>query len=286
MSGRPKRHGKGSVIASLALAAAGLLLAVGIYGFLRSGSADDDGDRDDDIDLAAGEDGPKGAPITKRLVIAALSLAAAAILLGVGVYAYLLGGFGSDDGAVSAQIVKWIPTPKPTPSPSPSDAPPARLVIDSIGVDAPIATLSLDSENFPEVPDGPDVVAWYNFSRKPGHGSNAVFSGHVSWTVDGQAVTAVFWPLKDVEEGDVVKVALKDGTEYRYKVTLNTSVPWDDPNGVNWILGTPDEVITLVTCGGTWVPDPSQRLGGNYTHRVIVRAEPVADAAAASVGTR
>jgi len=38
---------------------------------------------------------------------------------------------------------------------------------------------------------------------------------------------------------------------------------------------TPNDVITLITCGGTWVPDRSMPLGGNYTHRLVVRAERV-----------
>ena len=34
------------------------------------------------------------------------------------------------------------------------------------------------------------------------------------------------------------------------------------------------DIITLITCGGNWVPDPDdQRLGGSYTERVVVQAE-------------
>jgi sortase (surface protein transpeptidase) len=36
------------------------------------------------------------------------------------------------------------------------------------------------------------------------------------------------------------------------------------------------DVITLVTCGGGWEPNPTEENGGNYTHRIVVRAERVA----------
>jgi len=150
------------------------------------------------------------------------------------------------------------------------------MVIERLGVDAPIITLGLDANALPDVPNGPDVVAWYNFSARPGQGSNAVFSGHVDWTVNGQPVTGVFWGLRDLEEGDVVKLLLEDGGELEYRVTDNVGIAHDDPDGVKVMDETPDDVITLVSCGGIWVADGSNPLGGNYTHRIVVRAERVA----------
>jgi hypothetical protein len=35
-------------------------------------------------------------------------------------------------------------------------------------------------------------------------------------------------------------------------------------------------MITLITCGGVWTPDPNDPLGGNYDHRQFVRAELIA----------
>jgi sortase (surface protein transpeptidase) len=40
---------------------------------------------------------------------------------------------------------------------------------------------------------------------------------------------------------------------------------------------TSSDVITLITCGGTWLRDYSNPAGGNYSHRIIVRAERVLD---------
>jgi sortase (surface protein transpeptidase) len=36
---------------------------------------------------------------------------------------------------------------------------------------------------------------------------------------------------------------------------------------------TTNDVITLITCGGTWQRDAESRYGGDYSHRIIVRAE-------------
>jgi LPXTG-site transpeptidase (sortase) family protein len=149
------------------------------------------------------------------------------------------------------------------------------MVIEKMGVDARIVTLGLDANSRPEMPHDPDLVVWYDFSTKPGQGSNAVFSGHVDWTVNGQPVTAVFWGLRELEEGDLVKLFLEDETELWYRVTQNLAIGYDDPDIVEVMYRTPNDVITLISCGGTWVPDPSTPFGGNYTHRVVVRAERV-----------
>lgn len=43
---------------------------------------------------------------------------------------------------------------------------------------------------------------------------------------------------------------------------------------------TTKDVITLITCGGAWESDPEARYGGNYSHRIVVRAENVPAAGA------
>ena len=40
------------------------------------------------------------------------------------------------------------------------------------------------------------------------------------------------------------------------------------------------DVITLITRGGSWINDLSKDNGGNYSHRIIVRAERATDAVA------
>jgi LPXTG-site transpeptidase (sortase) family protein len=147
-------------------------------------------------------------------------------------------------------------------------------------VDAPIVVLGLDSRNYPEVPDSGSDVAWYTFSAPPDSGSNAVFSGHVDWYYWDMPGEGVFYHVRELEIGDEISVELEDGSQLGYVVTGNVAVAYDDPNVVKVMDPTSRDVITLITCGGTWLRDYSNPSGGNYSHRVIVRAEKVLDLAA------
>ena len=104
--------------------------------------------------------------------------------------------------------------PTPTPLPKPPQAPvetalPARIVIPSIGVDAPISVKSLGPDGTMQPPNGPEDVAWYDFTARPGSGGNAVFSAHVDYHDYGPAV---FAKLKDLQKGDAIEVRLADAT--------------------------------------------------------------------------
>jgi LPXTG-site transpeptidase (sortase) family protein len=155
--------------------------------------------------------------------------------------------------------------PTTTPAPSPVTAPPVRLLIPAIGVDAPVTVKGLQPDAVMDVPDGPEDVAWYNFTARPGMGGNAVLSGHLDYHNYG---TAVFWRLKELREGDIVEVRLADGSVLRYRVFLKLS--YDARMApVSEIVGpTSKEVVTLITCGGTF--DSGSR---NYSDRLVVRAE-------------
>ena len=213
-----------------------------------------------------------------RLTLAAILLLASMVLLGAGLAGLLMTGGGGpvvtnvgeipiyDDGLSTA-------TATPLPTPPPNNSPLARMIIEKIGVDAPVIALGLDGNQVPEVPSGPDEVAWYDWSSKPGWGSNAVFSGHVDWTIYGQPVVGVFYYLHDIGLDDEIKIVLDDGTEYRYVVTGNQAMSDDDPDTLKVMGATPNDVITLITCGGAWVRDWTNPLGGYYTMRQIVRAE-------------
>jgi LPXTG-site transpeptidase (sortase) family protein len=116
-------------------------------------------------------------------------------------------------------------------------------------------------------------VAWYDWSALPGHGSNAVFAGHFDWTVNGRPVIGVFYYLRELEVGDIIEVKLEDGTDYKYRVVGNLAVPNNDSEAMKLMGPTPSDMVTLITCGGVWTPDPNNPLGGEYTHRQVVRAE-------------
>jgi LPXTG-site transpeptidase (sortase) family protein len=114
-------------------------------------------------------------------------------------------------------------------------------------------------------------------------GSNAVFSGHVDWqTPEGAPIPGVFYRLRELKLGDAISVTLEDGRVLEYRVTGNIASSYDDPNLLRLMASTKKDVVTLITCGGSWVADGSEETGGNYSHRVLVRAELVPPPAAAA----
>jgi LPXTG-site transpeptidase (sortase) family protein len=154
---------------------------------------------------------------------------------------------------------------------------PYRMVIEKIGVDAPVVEMGVDSRGVPYVPLNAYDVAWYNFSSPPGAGSNAVFAGHVYWQG-----AAVFADLKELEPGDIVRLVAEDGREFVYSVVANFTVDPDNPDSLQVMAPTPRDTITLITCDGTWISDPNAQFGGYYTDRLIVQAELVSTSVVAA----
>jgi LPXTG-site transpeptidase (sortase) family protein len=221
---------------------------------------------------------------------AVFALGSGIFFAGVVVLVFALFGSGSSDAGPprSSDVVlrTHVPTytakpatPTPdvvtaAPAPTVPPAPPLegqvyRMVIDKLGVNAPVDTYGLDADRIPVVPTGDDardVVAWWDFSAKPGTNSNAVFGGHVTWF--GQAV---FYNLGAMEAGDDVKLLGEDGTQVVYRVTEVYRVLATDQQAVDVMYPTDSAVITLITCVGQFVDTGDPVFGGEYSERVVVR---------------
>lgn len=161
-------------------------------------------------------------------------------------------------------------------TPPPADGPPPlsssyRMIIEKIGVNAPVATYGLDQNDIPVVPTGPDaaeIVAWYDFSAKPGTGGNSVFAGHVTWFGN-----AVFLSLDTLQAGDMIRLQDDKGAEVVYRVTANQSLDPNDPESVKTMYPTAKDMVTIITCGGTFYDTGDPIAGGDYTHRIVIKAE-------------
>jgi LPXTG-site transpeptidase (sortase) family protein len=156
------------------------------------------------------------------------------------------------------------------------------MVIDKLGVNAPVETYGLDEQAIPQVPTGSnaaDIVAWYNFSAQPGTGSNAVFAGHVTWFGP-----AVFYSLSSLASGDEIMLRSSDGIELKYVVSDVFQVDATDPDSLSVMSATPQDMITIITCDGAFVDTNDPVFGGEYTNRLVVRAARMDDAAAARAG--
>lgn len=153
------------------------------------------------------------------------------------------------------------------------------IIIDKIGVQAPVKTFGLDPATadspkpLPAVPQGPEggqEVAWYDFTAEPGAGGNAVFAGHVTWSRS----PAVFYSLSSLEAGDTIRLRRRDGAvEIGYRVFSVFLVDPNDPDSVKVMEPVDGAVITLITCGGKYIPATPGH-PADYDSRVVVRAAP------------
>jgi LPXTG-site transpeptidase (sortase) family protein len=226
----------------------------------------------------------RGTPARRRLLLGAgvLSFVGGLSLLGVAVVLLTSGEEEApgnspevvDLGNIDLDKLDRLAADSPTPAP-PAEPPlgdqPYTIVIEKLGVTAPVSTYGLDDQAVPEVPTGPDakqVVAWYDFSARPGTGSNAVFAGHVTWNGP-----AVFYKLGDMAAGDTIRLKGADGTELVYTVSSVFSVDPTDPDSVEVMHSTDRDVVTLITCTGTYTNTNDPVFGGEYDERLIVRAE-------------
>lgn len=220
------------------------------------------------------------------MALGALTFVGGVVLLGVGIAG--LGG-SSGEPPEGPAVIDITPSPSPTETPAPPSATPIqpplgdqpyRIVISKLGVDAPVKAYGLDADAVPEVPTGDDapyVVAWYNFSAQPGMGSNAVFAGHVTWNGP-----AVFFKLTTMAPGDEVRLVGVDGTALVYTVSEVFSVDPNDPESLSVMHATPEDIITIITCDGAFTDTNDPVYGGEYSARLVVRAQRSPAAAAFS----
>lgn len=147
-----------------------------------------------------------------------------------------------------------------------------NLVIEKLGVDAPVGVFGVDENNVPEVPYDRDTVAWYDFSAEPGAGGNAVFAGHYTWRGD-----AVFRHLGDLQNGDRVILRGEGGLQLEYQVFHTELIDPSDATAATWMLPTDFDVVTLITCGGERTITNDPIFGAEYDKRQVVRAALVRD---------
>lgn len=114
-------------------------------------------------------------------------------------------------------------------------------------------------------PNGPEDVAWYDFSARPGSGGNVVMSGHLDFYNYGDAV---FARLGQLRVGDTIEITLQNGSRYMYRVVSSRSYRASNVPLNELLAATPTETLTLITCDGEW-----NSRAREYTDRLIVRAQ-------------
>jgi len=157
------------------------------------------------------------------------------------------------------------PKPKPKPKPVRTQMPPPEWIrIPAIGVSAPVIPLGLNSDRTLQVPRDFSDTGWFTGGPEPGERGAAVIVGHV----DSRSGPAVFYRLRALRAGDVIRIRLKDGSGIRYVVTRGLSAPKNRFPTELVYARTKQPTLRLVTCDGAF--DTST---GHYVDNYIVLAK-------------
>lgn len=151
-------------------------------------------------------------------------------------------------------------TPKPLRIQMPA---PVSIDIPAIGVSAPVIPLGLNADRTLQVPEDFGDAGWFTRGPEPGEPGAAVVVGHV----DSQSGPAVFYRLRALRPGDVIKIQLRDRSTVRYLVTSRLAAPKNRFPTKLVYAQTKRPTLRLVTCDGQF--DSST---GHYLDNYIVFA--------------
>ncbi|MFG3128754.1 class F sortase [Streptomyces tendae] len=146
-------------------------------------------------------------------------------------------------------------------------APPQRLDVPELGIDAPVVARGLDGKGAIEPPpfDQPGTVGWYAAGVTPGAAGTALLVGHV----DTETRPAVFYELSTLEPGQTIRVVRDDAEVAEFTVD-DVQVLTRDGFDAQQAYGPRDterSELRLITCGGTF-----DRTTDTYTANVVVSA--------------
>jgi hypothetical protein len=183
--------------------------------------------------------------------------------------------------AVLPQISSADPTPTPMPTPTPRPepyvGPIVSLYVGSAGVSgAPIEegdTYFVGGREVFEDPSAAPNVIWYPRFGRPGFAaSNTLMAGHVNHVGHGDGP---FVNLLNARVDDALYLTMANGDVLTYtvkSVQLYRLSELDMDPVVFPALDSHTERVTLISCGGTFIPAASG-FGGEYDSRILLVAE-------------
>jgi LPXTG-site transpeptidase (sortase) family protein len=206
----------------------------------------------------------------RRRWLAALTLVAFTVALGCFGFA---GALALGAQSPPSQTRRSLPPPDAQAIASASAAPkaasgrqmprPVRIVIPAIAVSAPVIPLHLNRNRTLQVPKSFSQTGWFVGGPEPGENGAAVIVGHV----DSKSGPAVFYRLRALRRGDVIKVVLKNKSTVRFVVRSTRKVP-KKRFPTKLVYGkTKDPTLRLITCDGRF-----DRSTGHYVDNHLVFA--------------
>lgn len=146
-------------------------------------------------------------------------------------------------------------------------APPVRLRLPRLHIDAPVLPVSVGVDRLLDVPDNPRQLGWWTTSGTPGMPSaSVVIDGHVDSATRGPG--ALFL-LREAQPGD--EIVLTNATEVatRYTVVGRRSYAKATlPVAEVFALGVGPRLV-LITCGG-----PFNQTTRHYADNIVVYGVP------------
>lgn len=138
---------------------------------------------------------------------------------------------------------------------------PVRLIMSSIGVNAPVEGLGTTPDGLMAVPQAYGMVGWYNKGVTPGQDGPAVLVGHYTAGAGG-----VFDKLHSAKDGDLITVTNGRGESFTYKITKMAEYEKDKVPMAEIFKKGNGSRLEIITCAGKWQAD-------NYDKRLVVTAE-------------
>ena len=153
----------------------------------------------------------------------------------------------------TSAVTPVVPVVKPTPVMSS----PSRLLIPSIGVDAPVENIGVLSNGDLATPTQHpwEDVGWYHLGPHPGENGSAVIAGHLDRP---GGAPAVFWNLRNMQPGDIVTVFAGTSAPLRFRVTQVASYPPTQAPLQEIFGNSGGKYLNLITCAGDWIPSQHQ----------------------------
>jgi sortase (surface protein transpeptidase) len=140
---------------------------------------------------------------------------------------------------------------------------PVRIVIPAIGVSAPVIPLHLNRNGTLQVPKSFSQTGWFVGGPEPGENGAAVIVGHV----DSKSGPGVFYRLRALRRGDLIKVVLKNKSTVRFVVRSGREVP-KKRFPTKLVYGkTKAPSLRLITCDGRF-----DRSTGHYVDNHVIFA--------------
>lgn len=218
--------------------------------------------------------GAKGALAAALITAVAASVAAVAAASEAGPAERSVGSDSAQQRpGGSATAEQQSADPAPTRSSSRSDRPagsetsaavarPSWVSIPAIGVRTSLERLGYGKDGELQAPRDPERAGWFAAGTRPGAAGPAVVAGHV----DSRDGPAVFWRLRELRPGDVVRVGRADGTVARFVVHA-VERHRKDRFPTEAVYGpTPDVELRLITCSGPY------DVGSGYRENLVVYA--------------